>query len=332
MTNLFSAPSLFSVLVLVCTVHFAAASTLLPDDEVDALREIGKTLQKTDWDFDVDPCGVEGGWGDNKVIDETSDAVTCQNSSDANNNTVSHVISIVLKEQSLGGTLPPQLFRLPSLQNFNVTRNYLNGTIPKEWGSTKLRNISLLGNRLTGLIPKELGNISTLLELVVEINQLSGPLPPELGHLSQLRVLHLTSNNFTGELPQRFAELTALQELRVGDNQFTGKIPDFIQNLTNLDTLSIQASGLQGPIPSGIALLKNLSDLRISDLDGHESRVPQLSSTNIEALILRSCNLIGELPGYLANMTSLKVLDLSFNKLSGQIPDNFSSLVVVDYM
>ncbi|KAF8028851.1 hypothetical protein BT93_E1501 [Corymbia citriodora subsp. variegata] len=336
MTNLFSAPSLFSVLVLLCTVHFAAASTLLPHDEVDALREIGEMLLKTDWDFSADPCGVEGGWGDNKVIGETSNAVTCQNFTDVDHNTVSHVISIDLKEQSLGGTLPPQLFRLPCLQNFDVTRNYLNGTIPIEWGSTKLLNISLLGNQLTGPIPRELGNISTLLELDVEINQLSGPLPPELGNLSQLCILYLTSNNFTGELPQRFAELTALQGLRLCDNQFMGRIPDFIQNLTNLDILAIQASGLQGPIPSGIALLKNLSDLavwkRISDLDGPKSRVQQLSNTKIETLILRSCNLIGELPGYLANMTSLKLLDLSFNKLSGQIPDNFSSLVNVEYI
>ncbi|XP_039169893.1 probable leucine-rich repeat receptor-like serine/threonine-protein kinase At3g14840 [Eucalyptus grandis] len=173
MTILFSAPPLISVLVLLCTTHFAAASTLLPDDEVEALREIGETLGKSDWDFNADPCGVDGGWGDNKDIDATSNAVTCQNFTDADNNSVPHVISIVLRNQSLPGSLPPQLFRLPYLKNFDVTRNYLNGIIPKEWGSTKLRNISVVINRLTGSIPKELGNISTLWELNVESNQLS---------------------------------------------------------------------------------------------------------------------------------------------------------------
>lgn len=161
---------------------------------------------------------------------------------------------------------------------------------------------------MTGPIPKELGNISTLQRLVVEINQLSGPLPPDLGNLSQLLALHLTSNNFTGELPQTFANLTTLQELY------------------------IQASGLQGPIPSGIALLEKLLDLRISDLEGPESPVPQLNCTNITTLILRSCNLTGELPGYLAEMTKLKILDLSFNKLSGEIPSSFSNLADVDYI
>ncbi|KAL3733923.1 hypothetical protein ACJRO7_023299 [Eucalyptus globulus] len=304
--NLFTVQSLFYGFVLLCAINLAGAATFLPDDEVDALREIAKTLGKTNWDFNVNPCNTIGGWGDVKLPNKTTDAVTCN--CNADNTTVCHVISIVLKRQSLPGTLPPRLFRLPYLQNFDVTRNYLSGTIPKEWGSTKLVNI------------------------VVEINQLSGAVPPELGNLSQLHQLHLTSNNFTGELPKTFAKLTTLQQLRLSDNQFTGKIPDFIQNLTNLDMLVIQGSGLQGPIPSGIALLEKLSDLRISDLNGPESRVPRLNCTNITTLILRSCNLIGELPGYLAEMTPLKILDLSFNKLRGEIPPSFSSLWEVEYI
>ncbi|KAL3733932.1 hypothetical protein ACJRO7_023308 [Eucalyptus globulus] len=301
---------------------------------VEALKEIAVTLGKLRWNYSADPCSKESGWyDDEKSLDMATNAVTCDcNFTGADNKKVCHVTSIIFREQSLTGYLPPPLFRLPFLRNFDVTRNYLNGTIPKEWGSTKLLNITLLGNRLTGPIPKELGNISTLESLIVEINQLSGPLPPELGNLSRLLRLGLTSNNFTGELPPRFAELTALQELRLGDNNFTGQIPDFIQNWTNLSRLVIQGSGLQGPIPSGISLLEKLFDLRISDLNGPESLVPQLNCKDIKTLILRSCNLTGELPGYLAGMTKLKILDLSFNKLSGEIPDNFSSLVDVDYI
>ncbi|KAL3733931.1 hypothetical protein ACJRO7_023307 [Eucalyptus globulus] len=331
MAILFSARSLFSVLVLYALLTslppplVCRMTKVKPTNLLAALKEIAETLGKSNWDFDLDPCSRTGVWSDQLPLDDTTNDVACNCSStcDIDNTTACHVTSM---------PLPTRLFRLPFLENFDVTRNYLNGTIPKEWGSTKLLNISVFGNRLTGPIPKELGNISTLEVLVVEINQLSGPLPPELGNLSRLLRLCLTSNNFTGELPPRFAELTALQDLRLGDNQFTGKIPDFIQNLTNLEKLFIQGSGLQGPIPSGISLLEKLSDLRISDLNGPESRVPQLSSTIIERLILRSCNLTGELPGYLAGMTQLKILDLSFNKLSGEIPDNFSSLADVDYI
>ncbi|KAH9779335.1 putative leucine-rich repeat receptor-like serine/threonine-protein kinase [Citrus sinensis] len=192
--------------------------------------------------------------------------------------------------------------------------------------------ISLLANRLTGPIPKYLANISTLVNLTVQYNQFSGELPEELGSLLNLEKLHLSSNNFTGELPKTFAKLTNMKDFRIGDNLFTGQIPSFIQNWTKLEKLFIQPSGLVGPIPSGIFSLENLTDLRISDLNGPEATFPQLGNKKMTNLILRNCNITGELPPYLGNMTTLKVLDLSFNKLSGHIPSNFDDLNEVDYI
>ncbi|KAL3715789.1 hypothetical protein ACJRO7_007524, partial [Eucalyptus globulus] len=60
----------------------------------DALKEIAKMLGKSDWDFNADPCGVEGGWGDNKDYSSTTNAVTCDNFTNAHNNTTIHVISV----------------------------------------------------------------------------------------------------------------------------------------------------------------------------------------------------------------------------------------------
>ncbi|XP_039687023.1 probable leucine-rich repeat receptor-like serine/threonine-protein kinase At3g14840 [Medicago truncatula] len=240
---------------------------------------------------------------------------------------VDYVQMCVLKSQNLSGTLPWEFVKLPYLQQIDLTRNYLNGTIPPQWGSMHLVNISLLGNRLTGPIPKELGKITTLKSLVLEFNQFSGQLPPELGNLHQLERLLLTSNNFTGNLPATFSKLTNLKHIRLGDNQFSGTIPDLIQNWASLERLVMQGSGLSGPVPSGISYLKNLTDLRISDLKGSDSHFPQLMNLkNLETLILRSCNLIGTVPEYLGDITSLRSLDLSFNKLSGQIPNTLGGL------
>ncbi|XP_022865660.1 probable LRR receptor-like serine/threonine-protein kinase At1g53420, partial [Olea europaea var. sylvestris] len=120
----------------------------------------------------------------------------------------------------------------------------------------------------------------------------------------------LISNNFTGELPQSLAKLTTLVDFRISDNNFSGNIPNFIQNWTNLRRLEIQGSGLSGPIPRNIASsMANLSDLRISDLNGNESTFPLLSYTsNFKYIILRSCNIIGQLPEYLGKMSQLKIL------------------------
>ncbi|KAJ6753889.1 PROMASTIGOTE SURFACE ANTIGEN PROTEIN PSA [Salix purpurea] len=144
---------------------------------------------------------------------------------------------IVLKTQNLQGSLPPDFNRFPYLQVIDFSRNYLNGSIPREWGATQMTTISIIGNRFTGPIPKEIGNISTLVNFTVEFNQFSGVLPPELGNLSLLEKLHLTSNKFTGQLPAAFEKLTRMKDFRIGDNQFTGEIPNLIQKWTNLQKL-----------------------------------------------------------------------------------------------
>ncbi|RYR50531.1 hypothetical protein Ahy_A07g037160 isoform B [Arachis hypogaea] len=322
-------PLFYFWLLAFCCFAFLANGATLIEDEVEVMKEIAKKVGKKDWNFSVDPCsGLENWNSSNAVKGMLINAVTCDCSFANTNLTVCHVVSIVLKYQNLTGTLPSELVKLPYLQEIDLTRNYLNGTIPPQWGSIKLVNISLLGNRLTGSIPKELGNITTLKSLVLEFNQLTEELPPELGNLSQLERLHLTSNHFTGNLPATFAKLTKLNHVRLGDNQFSGTIPNFIQSWTTLQRLVEQGSGMSGPIPSGISLLKNLTDLRITDLKGPGSYFPPLSNlTNLETLVLRSCNLIGTVPDYLGNVTTLKSLDLSFNKLSGTIPSSFSHLL-----
>ncbi|KAI3969382.1 hypothetical protein MKX01_019943 [Papaver californicum] len=283
-----------------------ALSQRLPDVEVEALTEIAKTLRKQGWNFPKsDPCNTTG--------------INCNCA--FSSNTVCHVTGILLKSQSLPGILPPELVKLPYLQPINLDRNYLNGSIPKAWGSMKLVNISLLGNRLSGPVPEELGNITTLKELVLDFNQLSGPLPRKLGDIIGIKRILLSSNNFTGEVPQTYSKLTSLEDFRISDNQLAGKIPSFIKNWTNLTKLEILASGLEGPIPPDISALKNLITLKISDLNGKDGPLPALDNLkSLKTLILRSCNLNGELPTYFSSMNILKSLYLTGKLLNGPLP------------
>ncbi|KAL2496547.1 putative leucine-rich repeat receptor-like serine/threonine-protein kinase [Forsythia ovata] len=297
---------IFSLTVLVCSVNLGRAATL-PADELDALKQIGKTLGK-EWNFSVDPCSGGGNWNTPNPPKGFDNTVNCNCFYEGN--TICHVVSISLKAQSLPGSVPREMVRLPYLQVIDLSRNYLDGTIPPEWGTMEqLVNISLLGNRITGPIPGELANISTLTDLVLEYNQLSGNIPLQFGNFSSIKRILLTSNNLTGELSATLAKLTTLKEL------------------------FIQGSGLSGPIPSGIASMTKLSDLRISDLNGNDSTFPPLNNTkNLKTLILRSCNIIGQIPLFVGAMTTLKVLDLSFNKLSGPIPENFPGLSNRDFI
>ncbi|XP_030929936.1 probable leucine-rich repeat receptor-like serine/threonine-protein kinase At3g14840 isoform X2 [Quercus lobata] len=222
---------------------FGATDTVLVDDEIRALRDIAKTLGKTDWNFNVDPCSAPSVW-----VKNLDDAVNC--SCSIPNTTGCHVVSIVLRAQNLPGTLPPELVNLPYLEKIDLTRNYLSGTIPQQWGSfTRLVNISLLGNRLTGSIPKELGNISTLKNLTLEFNMLSGSLPKELGNLINIERLILRSCNITGQLPEYLGKMNKLKTLDLSFNKLTGGIPSSYDGLlTGIDFMYLTGNLLSGPV------------------------------------------------------------------------------------
>ncbi|KAF5458584.1 hypothetical protein F2P56_022605 [Juglans regia] len=335
----FAIPKLFLALVIFSTALFsfatfglAATAKALHSDEVETLREIGKKLGKKDWDFGIDPCSGEGNWwvleDERKGFEST---VTCNCT--LNNNSSCHVVRIALKAQNLSSTVPPEFSKLRYLNQLDLSRNYLTGSIPSQWGIMHLVELSLMGNSLSGPFPTVLTNITTLTNLSIEGNRFSGPIPPKIGKLINLQKLILSSNAFSGELPNELAKLTNLTDMRVSDNNFSGKIPDFIGNWTKIEKLHFEGCSLEGPIPSTISALTSLSDLRIADLKGRGSTFPPLSNMeSIKMLILRKCQIYGEIPRYIGDMKKLKNLDLSFNDLTGGIPESFVQLEKVDFM
>ncbi|XP_055803387.1 probable LRR receptor-like serine/threonine-protein kinase At1g07650 isoform X1 [Solanum dulcamara] len=313
----------FSFLILCSLVQIIEAqsySRLLPQQEKNALKEIAEQLGKKDWDFDMNPCNGNTNWTTPRIdkISMYINNVTCNCSTPDG---FCHVQTILLKGQDLAGVLPPSLIKLPYLKTIDVARNYLSGTIPPEWASIKLEFMSVMVNQLSGPIPKYLGNMTTLLYMSLENNMFNGTVPKELGNMVNLQSLTLSFNNLTGRLPEEINKLTRLTELRLSGNNFTGILPSF-ESLKNLQKLEIQASGFEGPVPPSISVLTGMKELRISDLTGSASEFPPVENmTGLTRLMLRNCNLSGKIPPYIANMLQLKILDLSFNKLEGQIPD-----------
>ncbi|XP_062096251.1 probable LRR receptor-like serine/threonine-protein kinase At1g07650 [Humulus lupulus] len=116
---------LFMLFLAVTPFKCNAQSRIPPHDEVEAFKEIAKQLNKyVDRGFD-DPCN-----------DYYTNKVTCDCSSSANNEC--HIYSFDFSEQNLDGKLPSSLWKLPYLKLVNLRRNFLIGSIPPEWASTKL--------------------------------------------------------------------------------------------------------------------------------------------------------------------------------------------------
>ncbi|CAH2034362.1 unnamed protein product [Thlaspi arvense] len=235
------------------------------------------------------------------------------------NDTTCPITDLFLKTMSLPGKLPPQLAKLRYLQSIDLCRNYLSGSIPMEWAlMPNLTFISLCANNLSGPLPTGLQHFKNLTFLGVEANQFSGPIPDELGDLTSLIGLELASNHFTGSLPITLAKLVNLERVRIGDNNFSGIIPAYIGNWSRLKKLHIDASGLKGPLPNAVARLENLTELSITDTTGITS-FPIISSKVIKHLILRNVSMSGSILPYIWGLPDLKTLDLSFNKLTGEV-------------
>nr|CAB3446209.1 unnamed protein product [Digitaria exilis] len=310
---------------------WAQATTLLPPQEVEALKGIANKLNKTDWDFSVDPCSGSGNWNKSDSDGLFISSVTCDCS--FKNHTECHIIILELMRQNLTGVLPDEVVNLTYLQNLDLSRNFIQGTIPASWGDLPVYNLSLQGNRISGTLPKELGRMPMLKSIQLEGNQIEGPITPELGNISTLERFFISANNITGELPSTFARLTNMTDFRVDGNRISGKIPSFIKNWQSVNRIDMQGTLMSGPIPTEISLLKNLTELRVTDLNGPSMKFPPLQNAlHLTEVVLRNCSIYGEIPSYLGLMQYLKVLDISFNKFTGQVPPTFEGMRALQYL
>ncbi|KAH9745798.1 putative LRR receptor-like serine/threonine-protein kinase [Citrus sinensis] len=179
--------------------------------------------------------------------------------------------------------------------------------------------IALKAQNLTGTLPTELSKLRYLKQLDLSRNCLTGSFPPQWATL-QLVELSVMGNRLSGPFPKVLTNITTLKNLRISDNNFSGKIPEFIGKWKKIQKLHIQGSSLEGPIPASISALTSLTDLRVSDLKGSESAFPKLDKMNLKTLILTKCLIHGEIPGYIGDMTKLKNMYLTGNKLTGPVP------------
>ncbi|KAJ4823896.1 hypothetical protein Tsubulata_026739 [Turnera subulata] len=286
MKNSALSPTIISFAMLVLTVVFLSANKVeaqaghLPQDEVNALKDIALQVGKKDWNFNENPCNNHSSWQIPYSKEKRplyNNSVTCNCSFPGG---VCHVDAILLKGQDLAGVLPASIVKLPYLKRLDVTRNYLSGNIPEDWASTKLEYLSI-GNNL-----------------------FSGPVPPELGNLVHLESLVLNANNLTGTLPLALKNLTNLKNL-ISSNNFRGTIPDFFSSWKHMKQLEMQASGFKGPIPSSISSLFNITELDLS-FNRLGGKLPENFDglEKLEKMVLTSNSFNGSLGNWLETRSS----------------------------
>ncbi|KAL4296779.1 hypothetical protein GQ457_12G020380 [Hibiscus cannabinus] len=215
---------------------------------------------------------------------------------------------------------------------------------------TKIQSLDLSNNKITAL-PSDFWSLGTLKSLNLSCNKISGSLPNNIGNFGLLEVIDLSGNNFSGEIPAAISSLLSLQVLNLAGNGFEWSIPNGILNCKSMVSLDLSSNRLNGSLPDGFGAA--LSKLKTLNLAGNEIRgqdtdfkeMVSLTSLNISRNLFKG-SIMGVFHGQLQvidlsknqfhghisqvqfnstyKWSHLVYLDLSENKLSGEILLNFS--------
>lgn len=141
----------------------------------------------------------------------------------------------------------------------------------------------------------------------------------KIAQLENLQTLVLHSNALT-EAPEEIFSLSKLKILDLSRNKLQ-KIPDSLASLTQLTTLNISSNALES-----FPTLK-LTKLAVLDLSNNKlSDFPDIGYPEVSVLhdLKLNANCIQELPAAISKLGSLKVFDISANKIKvipGQLAD-----------
>ncbi|CAN8260693.1 unnamed protein product [Cochlearia groenlandica] len=229
------------------------------------------------------------------------------------------------------GGIPEEITRLPKLKILWVPRATLEGRFPVDWGSCQSLEMVNLGQ-----------------------NFFKGEIPAGLSKCKNLRLLDFSSNMLTGKL---LKELTVpcMSVFDVGGNSLSGLIPEFLNTthcppVVYFDGFSSQSYNDPSSVylsffaekaqvgtsltllggDGGLSVFHNFADNNFTGTLKSMPLAQDRLGKRVSYIFSAGGNqLYGQFPGNLFdNCNELKAVyvNISFNKLSGRIPEGLSSM------
>ncbi|KAH7854163.1 hypothetical protein Vadar_010897 [Vaccinium darrowii] len=217
-----------------------------------------------------------------------------------------------------------------TLHFLNLGNNLLSGNIPECWKHWPLLIfIKLENNNLVGSIPSSIGQLPYLRSLHLRHNNLSGELPPTLQNCSDLSIIDLSENRFIGSIPPWMGNaFLHLVVLNLRSNNFCGDLPYELCRLSSLQILDIACNNISGHVPRCFANFSALANFSAKAID--MLSYPSSSYSRDRGSFFQDNAFLvakGRDVEYSTTLGLVKSMDLSGNKLSGEIPEELTKLV-----
>nr|GMC77719.1 LRR receptor-like serine/threonine-protein kinase GSO1 [Ipomoea batatas] len=251
-----------------------------------------------------------------------------------------------LSDNSLEGFLPPCFCNMTSLRLVDLSSNQFRGDFSFIFPSlrsleyirlgdnhfhTKF-SFSLLANhskvKLVELLNNDKLEVDTedsnwipkfQLEILVlpdcNLNKFRGQIFSTSFNMTGLKVLSLEDNQFSGHISNAINR-NALIFLDASNNLFSGKVNNWIGNMTHLHILFIRNNSLKGQLPCLIVSRLYLLDISHNSLSRPLPSCPSL----LQHVLIQSNIFTRPIPETLLNSSTLVMLDIRDNNLSGNLP------------
>ncbi|CAH8269655.1 unnamed protein product [Arabidopsis lyrata] len=246
--------------------------------------------------------------------------------------------SLDLSVNFLQGDIPDGLGGLYDLRLFNLSRNWFSGDVPSDIGRCpSLKSLDLSENYFSGNLPASMKSLGSCRSIRLRGNSLIGEIPDWIGDVATLETLDLSANNFSGTVPSSLGNLEFLKELNLSANMLAGELPQTISNCSNLISIDVSKNSFTGDVLkwmfTGNSESPSLSRFSLHKRSGNDTILPIVGFLQgLRVLDLSSNGFSGELPSNIWILTSLLQLNMSTNSLFGSIPTGVGGLKVAEIL
>ncbi|CAN6381518.1 unnamed protein product [Urochloa humidicola] len=234
-----------------------------------------------------------------------------------------NLLELFLFSNRITGRITESICKYKGLINLDLSDNLFDGELPQCFGNRAILYLDLSNNSFSGRIPSSMQNCTELHVLDLSRNMFDGRLPIWFGNFERLQFLRLSHNMFSGNILLNLSNLQCLQYVDISDNDISGSLPRDLSNLI----------ALRQKYPSDICskdtIIEDYSSSLSTFLKGQQlnyGSISRIIALNLKIIDISKNNLTGEIPEEITTLNALVNLDLSQNHFVGNIPSKIGAM------